>query len=77
MTDDFDFGFSSVSEESIIQISGANDYKDRLEKMHRAIIPLLNNLAKDAKINPYIHWPDREEKIGQFKQKLQDIKDGK
>lgn len=77
MDDDFDFGFSSVPEGSLVDSSSLDDYKTRLEKLYKAVIPLLNNLAKDAKINPYIHWPDREEKIEQFKKKLEDIKNGK
>jgi hypothetical protein len=34
------------------------------------VLPLLNNLAKDADKNAYIHWPNRATKIEEFKKKL-------
>lgn len=72
--EDFDFGFTSVSEDQIIADSGvAEADQSKAEKMYRMIMPLLNNLAKDADTNAYIHWPNRKEKILQFKTKLESI----
>lgn len=62
---DNDFGFSTYSE---------SDYKDKdtakAQLMYDAILPLLNNLAKDADKNEIIKWPDRGSKIEKFKKKL-------
>lgn len=65
--DDFDFGFSTHSEEELIP------QDNRAQQMFDAIVPLLNNLAKDADTNAYIHWPNRTKKIEEFKNKLQAI----
>ena len=81
--DDFGFSTMEVSQvRAIPEVTG--DYKDNIGKalteaskadsrthdMFNAIIPLLDNLLKDADKNPYIHWPNRVEKIQAFKQKL-------
>lgn len=66
--DDFDFGFTTHSEEDITPPTD-----DRAEQMFKAILPLLRNLQKDADKNPYIKWPDRKEKIEAFISKLQAI----
>lgn len=68
--DDFDFGFTTVSEESLT--SGQQELNTQLQQLYNAIIPLLKNL----KSNPdkeYILWPDRVAKIKQFKQKIDKI----
>ena len=44
----------------------------KLSAMYKMIVPLLDNLAKDAD-KSYIYWPDRQKKLSQFKQKLKDI----
>lgn len=74
--EDFDFGFTSVSEEEITapvvnEVIGTT--QDKALQMYKAIIPLLNNLAKDSDKNAYIHWPDRAKKIEAFKKKLDTI----
>lgn len=74
--EDFDFGFTSVSEEDITapvvnEVIGTT--QDKALQMYKAIIPLLNNLAKDSDKNAYIHWPDRAKKIEAFKKKLDTI----
>lgn len=71
--DDFDFGFSTVSAEEYNEQIISKDTK--VDNIYNAIMPLLNNLLKDADTNPYIHWPDRKAKIEQFIQKLKKIKD--
>lgn len=44
-------------------------YKEKLSKMYRMIVPLLNNLEdKDGK--EYIYWPNRNDKIAAFRKKL-------
>lgn len=76
LDEDFDFGFTSVSEDFVNQQAMetvAGEVQDKAELMYKMIIPLLNNLAKDADKNAYIHWPNRAEKINQFKTKLQQL----
>jgi hypothetical protein len=81
LDEDFDFGFTSVDESDINrdvleELSGTSDlYKDRLNKMHRLITPLIKNLMADADTKAYIHWPNRKEKLIQFQQKLDDLLD--
>lgn len=75
LDEDFDFGFSSVNEEDLKSeyqrdVSAAND---KCQQMYDAIMPLLNNLAKDADKDAYIHWPNRKTKIAAFKKKLDKI----
>lgn len=84
-----DFGFSTMELSAIRAIPEVTaDYKDNIGKalttaskaeqkvkdMFDAIQPLLQNLLKDADKNPYIHWPNRAEKIQQFIAKLVAIK---
>lgn len=79
LDDDFDFGFTSVGEdvfnaaEEQIQEAAQQAALDKATRVYNAILPLLNNLAKDADKNAYIHWPNRKEKIEQFKKKLLSI----
>ena len=71
--DDFDFGFTAVSEEDITSPAieqVVNTSTDKAQKMYSMILPLLKNLEKDADKNAYIHWPNRKEKIQQFIRKL-------
>lgn len=70
--EDFDFGFTSISEDDITSpvIAASND---KAERMYKLILPLLKNLQKDADKNAYIHWPDRKEKIQQFIKKLEAV----
>ena len=83
--DTLDFGFSAVSEADLKSVekqlqqeidSKAEElekveksYKVKLEKLHKMIMPLLNNLAKDPD-KEYIHWPNRTAKIEDFKKKI-------
>lgn len=74
--DDFDFGFASVDEDTLkngyIQ-EASQASQDKCQQMYNAILPLLNNLAKDADKNAYIHWPNRKQKLQEFKKKLEAI----
>lgn len=74
LDEDFDFGFTTVSEDVFTQAeAAAEEGQQKADAIYKMIIPLLNNLAKDADKNAYIHWPNRVEKINQFKLKLQNI----
>lgn len=76
LDDDFDFGFTAVSEEDItapVVNEVISTAQDKAQLMYKAIVPLLNNLAKDSDKNAYIHWPDRAKKIAAFKAKLESI----
>lgn len=84
MNEMFDFGFTAVDEEAldnsknVIEDLSANNenltsevefYKQNMEGLRNLIMPLLNNLMKNPE-KDYIHWPDREEKIKAFIEKL-------
>jgi hypothetical protein len=72
--DDFDFGFTTVSEDVFAQAEAATQEGQlKAEQIYKMVLPLLNNLAKDADKNAYIHWPNRATKIEEFKKKLQSI----
>ena len=74
LDEDFDFGFTTVSEDVFLQAEASvQEGQAKAETMYKLILPLLNNLAKDADKNAYIHWPNRKEKIEAFKKKLQSI----
>lgn len=66
-----DFGFSFLHAEEM-----KKDETNQIEKMYATIMPLLNNLEKNPEKDT-IYWPNRVEKIQQFKKKLQSIKEGK
>lgn len=66
--EDFDFGFTTFSEEEVKQ-----EGNDKTLAMYNAIMPLLTNLKKDADKNPIINWPNRGKKIDEFIAKLNKI----
>lgn len=81
-----DFGFSTVGVDDIasepmvaLKLDTASrdstKAQNKMESMYNAIMPLLNNLMKDADKNPYIHWPNRVEKIEAFIKKLDIIRE--
>ena len=79
-----DFGFSTVD---TAEIQGYNqseidslkleneDLNRRLDKMQVAINKLLINLSKNPE-QELIKWPNRSQKITEFKQKLDRIRKG-
>jgi len=74
LDEDFDFGFTSVSEDIFTQAQlTVEESQAKAEAMYKLVLPLLNILAKDAEKNAYIHWPNRKEKIEAFKKKLQSL----
>jgi len=81
--DDFDFGFTAVSEDELdvyqqtqnelkSTLTDVEAWKDKAITIHNAIQPLLDNLALSPE-KDYILWPNRVEKIEQFKLKLKSI----
>jgi hypothetical protein len=88
--EEFDFGFSFVDEEyeavkedkSKLQHENntskahIEDLQKRLDLLHNSILPFLNNLCKNPE-NSTILWPNRVEKIEQFKKRLKQITEGK
>jgi hypothetical protein len=75
LDEDFDFGFTTVGEEEFLareqEVTSNADTK--VQKMYNMIVPLLNNLVKDADVKEYIRWPNRKEKISEFIKKLDQI----
>lgn len=65
--DDFDFGFT-------IDDSPEDTGPSKAERIFDAIMPLLNNLKKNPEID-VIKWPNREQKIDEFIEKLEGILD--
>lgn len=68
--DDFDFGFTTHGDDEFID---ATDDNTKAHRIYEAILPLLNNLAKDADKTPVIRWPDRAKRVSEFKKKLEQI----
>ena len=65
-----DFGFTTHSDMELVD---ASDVHRKAREMYDAIIPLLNNLLKDADKNDIIKWPNRRERIEKFIEKLEGI----
>lgn len=85
--EDFDFGFTMMDEDALDAVQEArqevqntsselqeqvDDWKSRTETLYRMVLPLLKNLATNSE-KDYIYWPDRVEKIQQFKEKLDEV----
>jgi len=78
---DFDFGFTAVSEDELKELERqleakvavqdqqlkqvAASYEEKLNTLYKMVMPLLNNLAKDAE-KDYIYWPGRQKKMQEF-----------
>ena len=82
----FDFGFSVVDESELevlqqtktelkVTTAEADNLDARLGKMYNMVMPLLNNLAKNPEKN-YIFWPNRSEKIEQFRDAIDSVYNG-
>ena len=78
--EDFDFGFSFADEEieevkenlnAVIRDDQEkiDDLENRLKLLYSSIAPFLDNLCKNPE-KTTIHWPNRVEKIQEYKQKL-------
>ena len=82
----FDFGFTAVSEDELKTIEReleakvadrdtqlkqvAASYEEKLKTLYKMVMPLLNNLAKDAE-KDYIYWPGRQKKMQEFIQQVE------
>jgi hypothetical protein len=87
LDEDFDFGFTTLSEDDFkkreevaAQEAAEQTAKEvseavnnKVQTMYNMIIPLLQNLAKDADTRDYIYWPKRKEKINSFIKKLDQV----
>jgi hypothetical protein len=73
MADD-DFGFSAVNAEDVVAVIEANpkNVKMSMIKIFDKINPLLKKL-EDNPDKDYIHWPNRQERIRQFREDLQTL----
>ena len=65
LDDSFDFGFTAVDEETVVepivtnvQSSAEEQLKAKLLEVEKLIMPLLVNLMKNPD-KEYIHWPNR------------------
>ena len=77
---DFDFGFTAVDENELEAVTVASEkvksasgdvagMQAKMDTMYNAVMPLLNNLQKNPE-KEYIYWPDRHNKVEQFRDKL-------
>ena len=84
--DIFDFGFTAVDEKELEVVqktaasaeeaaASATVNEDKLNKLYNAILPLLSNLKKNHE-KDYIYWPNRLDKIEEFRDKLTEIYKG-
>jgi len=73
LDEDFDFGFTTHADDEFVDADEAHAAQNKAEAMYKAIVPLLNNLAKDADKNDMIRWPNRAAKISDFKKRLEQI----
>lgn len=71
--DDNDFGFTTHSDDELVDAEAAKKGDEKAEMMFRAIMPLLNNLLKDADKNDIIKWPNRKTRIEKFIKQMNDI----
>jgi hypothetical protein len=81
---EFDFGFMATSAVKLlkeaIQHTRVEEFSEReleyqkiITDLLKTIDPLLNMLAKDSEKAEYIYWPNRKEKIEEFRKKLRKI----
>jgi hypothetical protein len=66
-----DFGFTTTNVS--VQKTDVDEYRERLQKMHAMIVPLIQNLMKDGDTNPIINWPNRTERLQKFLNDLNDL----
>jgi hypothetical protein len=82
----FDFGFTAVDEDELEVVQKLAEEKssasfevlgiqERLDALYSSVLPLLNNLAANPE-KSYIFWPNRLDKIEEFRDKLTEIYKG-
>jgi hypothetical protein len=64
--EDFDFGFTD-------EVSPIDTDFSKAKRIYNLILPLLANLEKDADTKDHIYWPNRRNRIADFRDKLTDI----
>jgi len=74
MNNEYDFGFSLMSEDEIkenekLLENAILSESAKLKAMRDMVMPLLINLMKNPE-KEYIYWPDRKEKVEAFIKKL-------
>lgn len=86
---DFDFGFSFVEEEyedvkntktyleqeNTTSKEQVEELQSRIDLLYNSIEPFLDNLSKNPEKSTIL-WPNRVEKIQEFKTRLKDIAEG-
>ena len=74
LNEEDDFGFTIVDETELTSGHAlrSEELTDKLQMMYDAILPLLRNLSKNPD-QEIIKWPDRKEKILEFKKRLESI----
>lgn len=71
--DDWDFGFSDDLNDALATTADeAEKHKAKAQQIVDMVMPLLNNLKKNAD-KPNIVWPDREKKINDFIKRMNDV----
>lgn len=85
--EEFDFGFTMMDEDALDAVQEAREqiqntstelseqveeWKTRTNTLYRMVLPLLKNLASNPE-KDYIYWPDRVDKINQFKEQLDKV----
>tara|TARA_R100001163_G_C5060804_1_gene197650 strand:+ start:1062 stop:1322 length:261 start_codon:yes stop_codon:yes gene_type:complete len=86
MAGDFDFGFTAMDaeeleavQEKVVEVQKASEVSkataDKIDALYNMIIPLLNNLQKNPE-KEYIFWPNRLEKVEEFRDKLTEVYNG-
>jgi glucose-6-phosphate isomerase len=86
ISEDFDFGFSFTSEieDNISKLEEQQKTKDeiienlenKINILYETITIFLDNLTKNPE-KATIHWPNRVEKITEYKKKIKMILEGK
>lgn len=77
INNDYDFGFSLMSEDEIkenekLLETAVLTESAKLEEFKNMIMPFLNNLTKNPE-KEYIYWPDRVEKVKKFINKIENF----
>ena len=86
MAGDFDFGFTAMDaeeleavQEKVVEVQKAAEVSkataDKIDALYNMIIPLLNNLQKNPE-KEYIYWPNRLDKVEEFRDKLTEVYNG-
>ena len=74
--EEFDFGFSLVDQDELEVVretkNESAEWEQKAKVMYKMVQPLLANLSANPE-KDYIYWPNRVERIEQFKAKLNQI----